>query len=179
MNTIFSELDDRLSTVKRWQILRTIRIQSVAEHCFNVQRIAVRIAQQWFNIEDNNRLFYISQYALHHDDEEAITGDIPSPAKKYVVVANIEKGIDWGLSPWYTGAIGDVKNIVKLADLMEAYRFLQMELSAGNYYVKAHAEHMKDAIVAFVLRQNWKDDIMKYASEWMTEITNERSKVYD
>jgi 5'-deoxynucleotidase YfbR-like HD superfamily hydrolase len=78
---VFAELDSRLSVVTRWVVVNTIKDQSVAEHCFNVERIALRIAMQWFRISRVETLYFISQVALHHDDDESITGDIPGPSK--------------------------------------------------------------------------------------------------
>lgn len=177
MEPIFSELDDRLSTVKRWVILRTIQTQSVAEHCFNVERIAVRIAQKWFDIEDNDHLFHISQYALHHDDMEAITGDIPSPAKRYVTVA--EKSIDTKIDPWYNRATGEVKAIVKLADMMESYRFLVSELNMGNEYIRRHAEATSTEMFAHIAKSNWKDEILEWCDQWAFETRAEGSSIYE
>jgi len=127
---IFSELDMRLSVVPRWVVVPTLQNQSVAEHCFNVERIARRIAQQWFDIRDTERLDRISQLALHHDDDEAVTGDIPSPAKHILS----EEWLDSRARLWYN-APSPLRDIVKLADLMEMYRFLVMEVLMGNRYV--------------------------------------------
>jgi len=130
MIEIFGELDMRLSVVPRWVVVPTLQNQSVAEHCFNVERIARRIAEHWFNIRDTERLDRISQLALHHDDDEAITGDIPSPAKHILS----EEWLDNRARLWYN-APSPLQGIVKLADLMEMYRFLVMEVLMGNRYV--------------------------------------------
>ena len=177
MIEIFNEIDDRLSTVKRWALLRTIQSQSVAEHCFNVERIAVRIAQQWFDIEDNDHLFHISQYALHHDDLEAITGDIPSPAKRYITV--VEGKIDTAIDPWYNRATGEVKAIVKLADLMESYRFLASEILMGNEYIRRHMEQLGTEMFAHIAKHNWKDEILEWCDRWTFDTREEGSKIYE
>src|SRR5262245_21166955 len=126
---VFDELDQRLGIVPRWVILRTIQKQSVAEHCFNVERIATQIALLWFG--ETERVTLISQLALHHDDDEAITGDIPTPAKARLM----EEIIDDRDTPWYTLTSDRDKKIVKLADMMEAWWFLAMEYKMGNSYV--------------------------------------------
>src|SRR4029453_14249195 len=133
MIEIFSELDLRLSVVPRWTVVPTLQNHTVAEHCFNVERIARRIAEHWFGIRDTDRLDRISQLALHHDDDEAITGDIPSPAKSVLS----EDWIDSRSRLWYN-APSPLRDIVKLADLMEMYRFLVMEVMMGNRYIDGY-----------------------------------------
>jgi 5'-deoxynucleotidase YfbR-like HD superfamily hydrolase len=142
MVEIFSELDLRLSVVPRWVVIPTLQNQTVAEHCFNVERIARRIAEQWFSIRDTERLDRVSQLALHHDDDEAITGDIPSPAKAILS----EDWLDSRARLWYN-APSPIRDIVKLADLMEMFRFLALEITMGNRYVDDYmAEIMNKAL---------------------------------
>src|SRR5262245_55974581 len=105
---MISELDDRLSTIKRWSIVRTITTQSVAEHCFNVQRICMKLAPL-FGITDRiHDWMDLSQAALHHDDEEAITGDIPGTAKPYMSFEGI---LDINGRAWYNNASPLIKGI--------------------------------------------------------------------
>ena len=161
---IFDELDQRLSIVPRWVVLRTIQRQSVAEHCFNVERIAVQIAMEWFRIANVKELHEISQLALHHDDEEAITGDIPSPAKEPKSEAEIEEDLKFVAYA-----------IVKLADIMEAYWFLRMEIAMGNQYVAEHAFQTGQRALAYAERLGRREQM----AEWLiTMATNMESRSY-
>lgn len=150
MNILFNELDHRLSVVKRWGIAHTIQTQSVAEHVFNVERIAVRIAKAWFNITDETALFRIAKFAHHHDDHEALTGDLPTMVKPYFDEEAFEKDhID--LLPLPPPLLNNpIQNIVKLADMLEGYHFLCMEKTLGNSYLDEHLEHEGPRIIAFI-----------------------------
>lgn len=138
MNQVFNELDLRLSVVKRWGILHTIRQQSVAEHSFNVAILADRIAVHWFGIDDPGTLYNINRYALRHDRPEALSGDIPSIVKDLFDEDELEaRYMDLipDLAQWRSAE--GIKFIVKLADRIEAEIFLRMEESMGNRTVSA------------------------------------------
>lgn len=179
MEQLLSELDDRLTTVKRWTILRTIKQQSVAEHEFNVQRIAIRVAS-WFGINDHGNLFRLSQAALHHDDREALTSDIPFTAKYFVKEG--ESGIDTGATLWYDGLPADswIRPIVKMADLLEAIHFLTIEIHMGNHYVEVHRDQMIERLFVFIRHQKeWPDHIIANCTEWINSIERDKySKRY-
>ena len=147
---IFSEMDHRLSIVKRWSIVHTIQVQSVAEHCFNVERIAIRIARDWFDNTEPVELFEISQYALHHDDFEAVSGDIASTVKRYFdeEKAEIEHA---DIIPKLKQPHVYVRNIVKLADRLEWFWFLTMEMALGNRYVEEYRTELYGIIHQFTL----------------------------
>ena len=167
---MINELDDRMSTVKRWGILRTIRTQSVAEQCFNVQRICIRLAPV-LGIFDED-IFLLSQAALHHDDKEAIIGDIPSTAKRYLRIQEIH--LDVMDQAWYDLAPDRIKMVVKLADMLEMYHFLTLELHMGNAYVYDHRTRLinliNDHIKEGGKKIGWPDELGTICTGWMTGI---------
>lgn len=127
-------LEERLSSVPRWTIVRTIQKQSVMDHSARVAIMASRIAITIYDIRDVNTLFCVQSYALWHDSEESVSGDIASPAKFAVDMEALRDKFVHEL-PNPAVLIDDlpiVTHIVKLADLAEALVFLLIEMSMGN-----------------------------------------------
>lgn len=135
-------LEEKLRTahVTRWQIVNVGRSQSVAEHSFLVQIIAIEISRKVkysnhragpINIEKEHA---IMRWAMWHDMMEVKTGDINTPVKmKMKKLAGDEwmQAIEYDLSAEFEVVSKDtgrtVKDLVKLADFMEALNFLVEE----------------------------------------------------
>lgn len=74
----------RLTEVKRWGIVATAREQSVAEHSFRVQMLAIAIYDYMENGTPHNAddRSAIVSYALMHDMHEIMSGDINTLFKR-------------------------------------------------------------------------------------------------
>lgn len=153
MKRIFTDLDHRLSHVPRWPIAETNHKQSVAEHAFNVERITIRIAREWFQITEVDVLFALMEFAHHHDDPEALSGDLPTMVKPYLNEPDFERDhadlirVDFQLPDW-------MRRIVKLADMLDGYWFLCVENALGNQYMSLHFNHEPGRILHWV-RDNY------------------------
>jgi hypothetical protein len=155
---IISEIEYRLQTVPRWGIVRTIQKQSVAEHSFYVAIAAARFAKEYWVWGPNDNWCGLHRYALLHDLSEAITGDIPSIAKHYVVddyliLEDYENHVEEtpGCSP-------GIVAIVKAADHYESCRFIATELSMGNLSVGIIFQHCLGALEKHMLEHGKSPD---------------------
>lgn len=145
-------LEQKLRTahVKRWQIVRVGREQTLAEHHYLVYHIAVEVIKvihgkiPAFGEQANVHLVAPDEmrdtieWALTHDIPEVITGDIATPAKRAMREAvphddplrRIELQLDDRYAELYLKLKHHVPYIllvVKLADVLEAMRFLAFE----------------------------------------------------
>jgi len=119
-----------LADIKRWSIVRTIRSQSVAEHSYYVALMVPRLLRE-YGVEDPKILLHAVEYALMHDMNEVLTGDIATPIKKRLqpdVFDNMS--IEFGMKPAHPGEL--VMAAIKVADLFEAAAFLAEEIAIGN-----------------------------------------------
>ena len=114
--------------VKRFHTVRNIREQTVAEHSWGVAIICLELWPSGGSA--------LIKAALWHDVPEALTGDVPAPAKwKYPelskvldkVEAELEKQL--GLKVFLTE---EQKLKLKIADTMELLWFSLEEIRLGN-----------------------------------------------
>jgi 5'-deoxynucleotidase YfbR-like HD superfamily hydrolase len=147
----------RTGHVKRWQIVRVAREQTIAEHMYRVWLITAAICQ---NLRMPHTISASANvWALIHDMPEVLTGDIATPAKEAMRKALPDddpvRNIELSMSDTYRTAHADAKTrfddirptayeLVKLADLIEAKCFLGCEMM-GN-----HAKSVYDGIATKV-----------------------------
>lgn len=142
---MIGEFEERMSWVPRWCIVRTIQKQSLAEHSFRVALAAPRFAVKYFMVSptDYELLYNISRLALLHDQFEAFSGDIASPAKGWFGSPQFEsfhaERVTENVAPLDTR----VYQAVKMADLYEALVFLNVEVSLGNQTVIRVIENLE------------------------------------
>lgn len=137
----------RLSNVPRWVVIPTIRDQNVAEHSFHVCSLALWLADRSAPVARGSTSREQIMYAsLFHDESESMTGDIAAPAKKWMdkqQFVNLSKRLGTQEYEDY-----DIKRIIKMADLLEAYLFLHEEIAMGNNAVWSIMNDVSDNLVA-------------------------------
>lgn len=110
-----------LGHVPRWSIVRIDRPQSVAEHSFNVAGIVRELHERLQLDSAKYRLDRCVHWALYHDVDESITGDIPGNAKGKMVEVKLDI-----VSVIPLTITRDEYNLVKLADRIESYTWIAM-----------------------------------------------------
>ncbi len=131
-----------VSYVNRWNILRRIRNQSVAEHGYYVAIYAPQVARL---VEWEGDYATLIEAALIHDLFEGRSGDFPSPFKQQVVNRDKYNDMEYDYFrqnfPHLLGTLTQlhlnktIKAIIRVADRMEGCIWLAGELAMGNSYV--------------------------------------------
>jgi 5'-deoxynucleotidase YfbR-like HD superfamily hydrolase len=129
--------------IPRWVIARRNRQQYLAEHSYFVTVYADQISRLISWNGDNAELL---RYAMYHDLDETITGDIPGPAKRIGWHKKKAEGIindtmthkyGWDVSYARSRATEDAKAIVSAADSIDEVCYLCEELLLGNVWVSS------------------------------------------
>lgn len=133
----------RAAHVDRWQIVRTLRNQNIAEHQYMVTMIALEIAERVMGDSfDREEKALLMEWGMRHDLPEVMMGDICTPVKQRIreAVGNlahdpfdiIEQEICETCHQAKLNAGHKIRSIVKLADLIDGIRFMSLE---------GHGEH--------------------------------------
>lgn len=141
-----------LANVPRWAILRT-RPQSVAEHSYYVALYSKAICEYYdFGVAT---AVEVLTYAMTHDMDETISGDIPAPWRRHHGIS--DRPTPDALANLAVKRFGAseepaplTKAIVKVADVYEAAMFLAGEMSAGNRTVKIVFDELLEQVQAAV-----------------------------
>lgn len=158
-------LAERLRTghVKRWQIVRVAREQTIAEHMYRVHQIAMFVARQMKMTPAE--ILLVSEWSLAHDMPEVVTGDIATPTKMAMrravpdsdPIKHIELELDGDYHYLYQICKTQhpaVLAVVKLADIMEAVDFLQTE-ALGRHAIEVRTGLQKSFFA--VINGYWKE----------------------
>jgi 5'-deoxynucleotidase len=157
-NENFYAYINRMKYINRWGLMRNTVNENIQEHSLQVAILAHALAiikNLYFNGNVNEEKACL--YAVFHDTNEIITGDLPTPVKYYnpdikEAYKNIEmiskdkllSMLPADFSEIYRKIIffdesdSEYKNIVKAADRLSAYIKCIEEIKAGNSeFVKA------------------------------------------
>lgn len=137
-----------LSHVWRWNYHPRVRQESVAEHSYWTTVYAARLCHMMDLPLIDTRM--VLQYALLHDAEEAITGDLPGPVKRGRVwkelISDVQDELDF--HPLMEVYPEQIKRVVKAADLISALVFADEEVKMGNTYFLRIREEIAFSIKA-------------------------------
>lgn len=117
--------------VKRWHMIRTKRVQTLAEHVATVAMFSSKIADLWEDETDCPPIdrSELLQHALTHDAHEVEFGDPPSPAVRVAPEAHAAaQDSFWSRRPPQRPLERRVvEQIVVIADKLEALLFYLLE----------------------------------------------------
>lgn len=124
----------RATHVKRWQVVRVAKPQTLAEHSYLVVLLAEEIVKLIDVRLSTKERLAMYEWGLYHDLVEVVTGDLNSLVKTRLrskLGVNSVDDIESGICDRYDGLKKNtppiIKAIVKCADLMEAISFLEVE----------------------------------------------------
>ena len=159
----------RGGSVKRWHMINTSRVPTLAEHQCNVALLVEEFGNRlgWEPL----KIGIAVRYSLKHDSSETRWGDVPSPTKKRIKDRsglNINDLFeDFEPAP-IEGMTDDIVIATKCADHIEGILFL------GEHRVGRHAdvayEHIVEAANDYLM--SIRSDIGDVARQVLSELQN-------
>lgn len=152
----------RLHSVKRWHMIDTTRVQTLAEHSANVALLAYYIARTC------PRMYFgpaqaVAVCALTHDLPEVFTGDIPTHTKPALSgLAELEEQIV--PREFRNAASHDMTTLVKICDLADGIRFIRLHgVDVTAKHARAGLEaQMEKLLVSVLVSLGWPSDVVGY-----------------
>lgn len=150
----------RLHSVKRWHMIDTTRVQTLAEHSANVTLLAYYIARTC------PRMYFgpaqaVAAYALTHDLPEVFTGDIPTHTKPVLFgLAELEEQVV--PREFWSAASHDMVALVKMCDLADGIRFIRLHgVDVTAKHARAGLEaQMEKLVTGTMVGLGWPSDIV-------------------
>ena len=131
---LLGRFDRNLADIRRWAIVRTIRTQSVAEHSYYVALMMKPLLEEYGH-DDPALVRDAMHYALIHDRDEVLSGDVATPAKRRMAPGAFDAlNKEFGLDVPEPDPI--IKKAAKVLDLFEAALFVAEEVGMGNSRVQ-------------------------------------------
>lgn len=169
INDIPFSFDDqfRMSELKRWHVINTVREQTLADHSFQVAMLVGQMMiwdyeRMW---SDSNILNTIVA-AMYHDAHEVHMGDTPTCAKQHIAVDAVEYYVPpyWRAYLRITESHRDrAKYLIKLADSVEALVWLSQN-STGS-----HAEDVVRELRARVYGMLGADQVSSHLRNYLKQ----------
>ena len=155
---------DRMKYIKRWQLMRSVREESIMEHSYGVtlftHALAVIHNEVFGGSADISKAVL---YALYHETSEVMTGDLPTPIKYYnrgihgaykdlekqaseKIADTLPEKMHASIAPYILPDEESVEYaLMKAADRLSAYVKCLEELRSGNReFAKAKKTIEKD-----------------------------------
>lgn len=156
----------RMKYINRWGLMRNTRMENIEEHSFEVAMLAHALAlieNKYF--QGNYQPERAMLYAMFHDANEIITGDLPTPVKyynpeiqkSYSALEEVSKQKLLAMLPeelksdyenilFYEKKDTRYYPIVKAADKISAYIKCAEEVKAGNLEFKKAMDSVEQTI---------------------------------
>lgn len=164
MSAFFATVN-RLKYIQRWGLKRNSFVENVKEHSFDVCVIAhllCVIKNEFFgaNIDPGE----VVLAALYHDAHESITGDLPTPIKKFnrgifetykeieslasvALTETLPQRLQDDLYNYVTESCdASIMELVKAADTISAYIKCHEEIQSGNQEFKDALEDIEQRL---------------------------------
>ena len=176
-NLFSRELRD-LAFVPRWAIARVIRRQSVAEHSYYVTCYTYQVARA-IKYDSHSEVMWLLVAALQHDIDESFMSDIPGPVKRNIKDVKLydeySKNGVFERFGQQVGVSGDMKSIIKVADLIDECMYLAGEVQLGNESLRGFERSARDRLNhALNLLPGSHDDITNLRQDLFKAISHQR-----
>lgn len=155
---------DRMKYIKRWQLMRSVREESIMEHSYGVTLFTHALAVIHNEVFGGKAdIAKAVLYALYHETSEVMTGDLPTPIKYYnhgiqgaykdlekqaseKIAATLPKEMQNEIAQYILPEEESIEyTLMKAADRLSAYVKCLEELRSGNReFAKAKKSIEKD-----------------------------------